>query len=327
MNQDSITVSIVIPTFNRKKFLEKALKALLRQNYPHDKYEVVVIDDYSTDGTKELVESIARDSDVKIFYYANNKAKGQTIARNIGFQKAKGEFVASTDDDMKVSEDWIVKGLSYFRYSDISAVEGRTVSKNTKRGPFYHNMSMEGGTYGTGNIFYRKTILQDTGGLDENLNHWHNYGSHYELGLRILERGRKIIYGSDIVAHHPSFKMGSLTIIRNSLKSGAIPYLYKKHGTKIIPYLGFRFYRILVSFLLFSFIVSVIFLNYLAMLISFISVVSIFAMLVSGFTKSGIKIQLKTILVYGISCFFATLVLLYSCARHKVFPSIKMLRM
>ncbi|PIU41555.1 MAG: hypothetical protein COS99_04800 [Candidatus Omnitrophica bacterium CG07_land_8_20_14_0_80_42_15] len=324
---NSIVVSAIIPTFNRKKYLKKALDALLAQTYPHNKYGIVVVDDYSTDGTKELVEDIAKKSDVKIYYYVNDKAKGQAMVRNIAFQKAYGEFVASTDDDMTVKEDWIEKGLSHFTSSDILAVEGHTVSEDTKNLPFYHNMSMAGGTYGTGNIFYRKSILDKTGGLDEKLNYWHNYGSHYELGIRILEGEGKIVYGSDVVAYHPSFKMKAWSVVKNALKSGAIPYLYKKHGAKITSYLGFRIHRILISLLLLFFVFSILSLNYLSMIATLFSIIFIFVVTVPGFVKSGIRTQLKTLIIYSISHFLATLAFLHSCARHKIFPNIKMLRL
>lgn len=296
------------------------------QTYPHNKYEVIVVDDYSTDGTKELVEEISKKSDVKISYYLNDKAKGQLMARNIGFQKAQSEFIASTDDDMEVEEDWLEKGLSYFSSDEIAAVEGQVMTKNFKEGPFYHNMSMQGSTYGTGNIFYRKTALEAAGWLDENLNKWHNYGSHYVLGLRIIENGGKIIYASDAVAYHPSYKLKSRNIIKSAVKSGAIAYIYKTYGRKAIPYLGFRLYRIIVSFLLLSLTVSAIFLNYLAICTSLVALIAIMALVVPGFTKAGIIMQLKTLLVYSVSALFAAFYFLYGCIYYRVFPTIKMLR-
>lgn len=328
--QDSITVSVVIPTFNRRECLQKALRTLLRQSCPYDKYEIIIVDDYSTDGTRELVEGMAKDSDVKISYYANNRTKGQTMARNIGFQKAKGKYVASTDDDVQVSEHWIIKGVSYFKSSDISAVEGRTVSKDTKPLPFYRNISLNGGTYATCNMFYRKTVLREVGWIDENLNRWKNYGSDYALALSIMKKGGRIVYGSDVVVYHPSYKLGSLTTIKRSLRAGAVAYLYKKYGAKITPYLGFKIRHFVIGFLWFSLITSVIFSNYLAMLVSLVSIVSmvyITFIYMPGFINIGIKAKLKVISVYSISCFFSTLSFLYECLRFRVLPTKKIFRL
>ncbi|MDD3296491.1 MAG: glycosyltransferase family 2 protein [Candidatus Omnitrophica bacterium] len=326
MDSESIKLSVVIPTFNRKKYLKKTLKSLLKQDLCHDSYEIIVVDDYSTDGTKELVEEISKKSNVKVSYCANNKTKGQLMARNSGFQKAQGEFVASTDDDIELNSDWLSKGLAYFKNSGISAVEGRVITNNATEEPFYHNLSMNGGAYCTANIFYRKSALEKAGWLDKELNVWHNYGSHYVLGLKILENGGKIIYADDLVAYHASYKIKGLSIIKNSLKSTAIPYLYKTYGASITPYLGFRARRILVSSLLLLFIISAIFLNCLAAIVILLIWIIIISKMIPGFFKVKMIVRVKAFFVYSVSYLFATIYFLYGCSYYKIFPTIKMVR-
>lgn len=322
----NIAASVVISTFNRKTRLKQALDSLLKQAHPHDKYEVIVVDDYSTDGTKGLVEEVARSADVKISYYANNKAKGHTVARNIGFQKARGEFIATTDDDVEVKEDWIAMGLSHFNSPDVSAVEGRTVSDG-KRLPFYRDMSLNGGTFASCNMFYRKTVLQEVGGLNEELNRWLNFCSDYALAFEIRKRGGKIVYGEDVVVYHPSYKLGVLHILRYSLRLGAIPYHYRKYGYEIMPYLGLRLYRFVGGFLVLGLLVSVISSNYLAMLLSGIGLVFIIATRIPGFTKAGMRTQIKAILVYGASFLLSTAAFLFECFRFRVLPTKRMFRL
>jgi glycosyltransferase involved in cell wall biosynthesis len=320
-------ISVVIPTFNRRETLKIALVALFKQDYPHSKYEIIVVDDYSSDATKEEVLALAKTTDVALFYYANDKAKGQLTARNLGFSKAKGEFVASTDDDMWVDEHWLKTGLAYFTSSDIAAVEGRVIAIDPKEGPFYHNMSMQGKTYPTGNIFYRKSILEQTGGLDLELNLWHNYGSHYCLGLKILAMGKNIVYAHDVLAYHPSYEIKAVTVIKNSLKSGAIAYIYKTYGRAAIPYLGFKVYRLAVSLLAISFLISLIFVNYLAALIAFFALVAMIIIITPSFIKAGLPTQCKTLLVYTISYLFATFAFFYGCLRYRIMPNKNMLRL
>jgi len=324
---NSVKVDIVIPTFNRRRPLERALRALKRQDYPRGKYEVIVVDDHSNDGTKAMIEEFVKKSDLKISYYVNGRTKGQAVARNTGFQKAAAEFVASTDDDMEVAPDWISRGLSYFTDPGIAAVEGCTVSEAKDADPFSHNVSMAGGTYGTGNMFYRKAVLDSAGGLDESLNRWRNYGSHYVLGLRILEQGGKIAYGRDVLAHHPAGRKRGLSIIKDAAKFGAVPYLYKKYGPQIQPYLGFKAYRVLGSLFLTFLIAALISGNYLAMLVSFVGVYSVFALFTPGFLKSGLIIQAKTVLIYGISSIVATLAFLYGCVKFGVIPTKRMFKL
>ncbi|PIV39060.1 MAG: hypothetical protein COS29_04635, partial [Candidatus Omnitrophica bacterium CG02_land_8_20_14_3_00__42_8] len=112
-------VSIVIPTYNRSDYLKKALESIFKQTYEHSKFECLVIDDFSTDGTKEMIEGFAREADFKILYYRNDK-KGQTMARNKGLKAAQGEIVVSTDSDIIADPDWLKNGLAYFADKSIS---------------------------------------------------------------------------------------------------------------------------------------------------------------------------------------------------------------
>jgi len=58
-------VSVIIPTYNRREILKKCLSALLAQTYPHDRYEIIVIDDGSTDGTREMIEQLVEEHGLK----------------------------------------------------------------------------------------------------------------------------------------------------------------------------------------------------------------------------------------------------------------------
>jgi len=88
-------VSIVIPTYNRERHLPQCLRSVLAQTYSH--FEVLVIDDGSTDGTGELLETFqARDSRIRYFSQANG---GVSSARNVGIRAAQGELIALLDSD------------------------------------------------------------------------------------------------------------------------------------------------------------------------------------------------------------------------------------
>jgi len=141
-------------------------------------------------------------------------------------------------------------------------VEGRIIAEGRIL-PFYHGLSNEtGGTYQTANMFYRKTALKQAGFLDEKLNRWWNFGSDYDLALRIIKQGGRIIFAKDVAIYHPVYRLRTATLLKNSLKSGAIPYLYKKHADEILPHLGMNLYRVLVGVFFIAFIFSVISLNY-----------------------------------------------------------------
>lgn len=85
--------SVVIPTYNRASFIKKTIKSILEQSYIN--FEVLVIDDGSTDNTEEVVKNIKDD---RVFYYKKeNKERG--AARNYGAKMAKGEYINFFDSD------------------------------------------------------------------------------------------------------------------------------------------------------------------------------------------------------------------------------------
>lgn len=87
--------SIVIPAYNRKDFLVDTIKSVLQQDYTH--LEVIVVDDGSTDGTYEHLQSLYKDESKVAVYSKENGERG--AARNFGFKKASGEFVVFLDSD------------------------------------------------------------------------------------------------------------------------------------------------------------------------------------------------------------------------------------
>jgi glycosyltransferase involved in cell wall biosynthesis len=98
-------VSVIIPVFNRDKILNRSVESVLRQDYTN--YELIIVDDGSTDHTKEIVEEYMR-RDPRIKLFNNTNAKGPAGARNTGLQKATGEYVAFLDSD----DEWIPSHLS-----------------------------------------------------------------------------------------------------------------------------------------------------------------------------------------------------------------------
>ena len=93
------TVSVIIPTYNRAKWLKKSIQSVLDQTYRD--LELIVVDDGSTDRTPEVVKSF---KDKRIRYFRQTKkfpikSQGAAAARNVGIKKARGEFIAFNDDD------------------------------------------------------------------------------------------------------------------------------------------------------------------------------------------------------------------------------------
>lgn len=100
------TFSVVICTYRRDRFLGQAIESIFAQNYPKDKYEIIVINNDSPDNTEEVIRRCAAQSPVTFSSYVE-KRNGLSFARNLGIANARHEFVAFLDDDATACTDWL----------------------------------------------------------------------------------------------------------------------------------------------------------------------------------------------------------------------------
>ena len=117
----AIEVSVVIPTYNKKDFLEITLTALGIQTYPSDKYEVVIVNDGSTDATEEFISSFKVPYQISYIYQKNS---GRSAARNHGIELAKGKTLIFIDDDCVPGPAFIENHMQNHRRDDNSVVLG-----------------------------------------------------------------------------------------------------------------------------------------------------------------------------------------------------------
>jgi len=117
-------VSVIIPTYNRKELLGRCLTSLFKQSYS-GKYEIIVVDDGSRDGTKNLVKRLQKKyKNLRCFYQEN---KGPAAARNLGIKKSKGKIIGFTDDDCVVDKNWLKNIIkSHNLHPEYAIIGGRT---------------------------------------------------------------------------------------------------------------------------------------------------------------------------------------------------------
>lgn len=105
MNEkESILFTIIIPTYNRAHIISNSIKSIINQTYQN--WELIIVDDGSSDNTKEIVSSY-NDNRIKYFYKNNEE---RSVARNFGINKSKGEYISFLDDD----DYYLPKFLSTF---------------------------------------------------------------------------------------------------------------------------------------------------------------------------------------------------------------------
>jgi glucosyl-dolichyl phosphate glucuronosyltransferase len=121
-----MNVSVVMSTYNRSSVLGQALQGLLNQDTGGLSYEIVVVDNNSTDNTKQVVESYAQ-LDPKVRYVFEKK-QGVAYGRNTGIEVAQGEYLAFCDDDVVVPPNWIRQmHAALLRYPDADFVGGKVL--------------------------------------------------------------------------------------------------------------------------------------------------------------------------------------------------------
>ena len=99
-------VTVIIPTYNRVSFLVEAINSVLEQSFPD--YELIVVDDGSTDGTAQMIKEYA---EVRYYFQQN---RGVSAARNLGIKQAKGELISFLDSDDLWLKDKLVRQVDFF---------------------------------------------------------------------------------------------------------------------------------------------------------------------------------------------------------------------
>src|ERR1700690_4626830 len=111
---NKVKFSVIVPTYNRIELLKKTLESLFCQNFKD--YEVIVVNDGSSDGTDEYLSRLSEASRVKYIHHANC---GLAATRQAGLQDARGTYIAFTDDDCVVPSDWLQKIHDAFQQHDV----------------------------------------------------------------------------------------------------------------------------------------------------------------------------------------------------------------
>lgn len=105
-----IDFSIVIPTYNESRDLGECLNAIANQDYPKDKFEVIIVDNYSKDNTLEIARNFSKKINLRIIM---NKVKDAEVSKMMGFRKANGKYFMYLDADMRFSDKHFIKKMLF----------------------------------------------------------------------------------------------------------------------------------------------------------------------------------------------------------------------
>lgn len=234
-----IEVSVIIPTYNRRWILKKSLEALFNQRYPKDKYEIILIDDGSTDDTEIMIRSLS--PSCKFKYFRNEKRIGIPRTRNRGLREAQGEYIIFTDSDVVATSDFIAQHMAYHKkYQDV-IVNGELIRVSSlkqigKKKKSIFDLSFS--PFDTANVSVARKRVLEVGGFDEGLL---AYGwQDLELGYRLRKAGLKPKINPHALGYHYTERktLSDLpSLCEKEKMRGTSGALYcRKH-----PYLSVRF--------------------------------------------------------------------------------------
>lgn len=231
-----IDISIVVCTYNRAGLLDRALKSLVAQQCPAGlEYEIVVVDDGSTDATAEVVREADRGSHHRVAYLRET-GRGVSAARNTGVCAARGEWVAFTDDDQTADPAWLWNLWFAQRETGAACVGGartlelgaevlRSLPRQTRLvlgeippvgGP---HLCTRDSLLCTGNLLVRRDLVIRIGGFDETLMQG---GEDTDLLLRLRGAGHVCWFTPNAVVRHiiPPYRLEEAYLVWAATRGG-----------------------------------------------------------------------------------------------------------
>lgn len=253
MRNEHPLVSIIVPTRNRAQLLSDCLKSLCSQSYPADRYEIVVVDDGSTDETEAVTGQFQASSHPQV-RYIHQLPQCLNVARNTGIAAAKADFIAFVDDDVVVPSGWLsalVDGAS--RFPSAGALGGPVRERH--RGPVPRTCrrrepiigGFDGGscdrgmeTLPGGNMMIRRDAIEKVGLFDPEIPSW---ADEIEWLSRLKKTGKSVVYLTDAGVWHGRYAtdLRLTKLLKRSFGRGVdsiVPKTKGAHKTSITQELG-----------------------------------------------------------------------------------------
>jgi GT2 family glycosyltransferase len=223
-------ISIVVPTRNRADRLAALLASLRDQEGPA--FEVIVVDNASTDRTLAEVGDADAEHDAHIRAIHLPQPMGPAVARNRGWRAARAELVVFTDDDVVAAPGWLAAIAAAHERDPGAVIQGRTEPdpRELHKLAAFSRSQMASGPgpwFQTCNIAYPRALLERLRGFDESF--WDAAGEDTDLGWRAVEAGTRVVYEPNALNWHAVHEPGALALIRSSQKWRLVVRNLRRH--------------------------------------------------------------------------------------------------
>jgi GT2 family glycosyltransferase len=205
-----LTVSVIICTYNRGRYLARCLDSIKKQTYPN--YEIIIVNGPSNDDTEMVLQ---RYDNVKTI--RQKTMNGLSFARNLGIVASKGDIIAFIDDDAVADKDWIRFLVQGYSDSSVGGVGGLVLSPDGIKVQFDNGVIDKCGIsdpirpmgkkakpdefnifMGT-NCSFRRSVIDSVGGFDPYFRYYHDES---DLCVRIIKIGFKLVYSPESCVFH-----------------------------------------------------------------------------------------------------------------------------
>jgi cellulose synthase/poly-beta-1,6-N-acetylglucosamine synthase-like glycosyltransferase len=206
----SPTFSITVAARNEERVIGRLLDRLRALDYSKNLYEVIVVEDGSTDATRQICERYAEQNPQLIRFFHSEDSRGKPHALNRALAECRGEIVAVLDADSFPNLDLLSQAAGYFEDSSLAAIQGMTLPINRDESMISKLSAYEEAAWFkvylrgkedlglfiplTGSCaFIRRHVVQELGGWDEN-----SLAEDVELAARLVDNGQRIRYAPDV---------------------------------------------------------------------------------------------------------------------------------
>ncbi len=201
-------VSVIVPVYNDAQRIGKCIESLLNQTYPREKYEILIIDNGSTDETRDVVKKYP------VTLLIEDKIQSSYGARNKGIKNVQGEVIAFTDSDCIPADEWIENGVANLSKTENCGLVAGEIDIFFRKPStpnavelydsifgFNQKQCIEKYRYGcTANVFTSKKVIENVGIFNDVL----KSSGDYEWGRRVYSFGYKQVYADNTRIAHPA---------------------------------------------------------------------------------------------------------------------------
>lgn len=220
-------ISVIVPAYNDEEGLTVTLNSLVRQNIPDNQFEIVVVENGSSDETLRVAQKFEKKYAL-VTVFLEHTLKGSYSARNKGIKNASGDVLAFIDIDMKVPSNWLEKVQQFMHNHDAQYV-GCNVSievdpKQRTKSALYNALTgfpiesyiQNDHFVPTCCLIARKEVFDAVGLFDGTL----QSGGDFEFGNRVYAAGIKQLFAKKIVMTHPA-RANLRSLLKKSFRTGA----------------------------------------------------------------------------------------------------------